>query len=241
MIGAADIGYESDVSSLTVIVPVAGTLAAASIAGGVALYIKRLERWNAAELRHSEEREKAYEAYLAACDRAWHLRIKGSVDRYKHRETIPEEKIELISESINQQAVSALEDLQRYSRNYERAGPVLFRLYSQAFEGRFTKPAAFEAARAAFQELQREETGLRKQLGLVRKASLREEFKMRREVRRTLRSVTTMHMVDDEGKVDEIIHQGDGEAIWYLLQQNMREWEELEQSVTRQESRSVRW
>ena len=64
---------------------------------------------------------------------------------------------------------------------------------------------------------------------------------MRREVRRTLRNVTTLHAVNDQGMVEEIIHQGDGEAILYLLKQNMREWDELEQSVTRQESRSVRW
>ena len=108
MIWVASIGYENDVSTVTVIVPVVGTLAAASIAGGIALYVKRLERWNAAELRHSEVRGKAYEAYLAACDRAWHIRIKASVDSYRHREPLAEDEIERIIESINQQAVTAL-------------------------------------------------------------------------------------------------------------------------------------
>lgn len=205
------------------------------------MYVKRLERWNAAEQRHSEVRQKAYETYLAACDRAFHLRTKSSVDRYRHRDPLPEEQIELIGEALNRQILAAVEDLQRYARNYERATPVLMRLYGEAFERRDAKVADFEAARIAFQELEREEAGLRKQLGLARKASPFKEFKMRRQVRHTLRNVKTLHAVDDQGRVEEVIHQGDGEAILFLLHENMRAWDELQESVTRQELRSVRW
>lgn len=228
-------------SSLTVILPVVGALVAASVAGGVALYVKRLERWNAAEQRHSEVRQTAYETYLAACDRAFHLRTKASVDRYRHRAPLPEEQFALIGEALNRQVLAAIEDLQRYARNYERAAPILARLYDEAFDRRSGKVADFEAARVAFQELQREEAGLRKQLGGARKASIFEKLKMRRQVRRTLRNVTTLHAIDDEGRVEEVIHQGDGEAIWFLLQENMRAWDEIEASVARQELRSVRW
>lgn len=228
-------------SALTVALPLIGTLAAAGIGASVALYVKRLERWNAAEARHSEAREKGYEAYLAACDRAWHLRAKASVDEYRHRAAIASEDRERIVQSIGQQAIGALEELQRHSRDFEKAGILLLRLHDVAFMGRRVQPASFEAARVAVQDLQRQEAGLRKKLGTVRKASIWEERKYRRESQRILRDVTTYHSIGNDGEVDEIIHQGDGEAIWHLLQENMREWEEIEKSVALQEASSARW
>lgn len=229
-------------SALTITLPLIGTLAAAGIGASVALYVKRLERWNAAEARHSEAREKGYEAYLAACDRAWHLRIKASVDEYRHRaaEIAPEDR-ERIVQSIERQAINALEELKRHSRDFEKAGILLLRLHDVAFMSRRVQPVSFEAARVAVQDLQRQEAGLRKKLGTVRKASIWEERRYRRESQRILRDVKTYHAIGEDGEVDEIIHQGDGEAIWHLLQENMREWEEIEKSVALQEARSARW
>jgi hypothetical protein len=228
-------------STLNVALPVAGALVAAGIAAGAALYSKRLERSNAAELRHSEARERAYEVFLAACDRSWHFRIKKSVDEYHGRDSVSDEEFERIKQAINEQAAGSLQDLQRHSRNYKNAIPILLRLYESAFEGRFPRPAEFEMARVAIQELQREEAGLRGQLGLIQKASRIESFKMRRQIRKKLQNVTTNYAVNDEGELDVIIHQGDGEGILYLLQENMRQWDELDESINRQEIRAIRW
>ena len=228
-------------SSLTVILPVMGTLAAAGVAGSVALYIKRIERLNAAELRYSEIRENAYERYLAACDRAWHLRVKACVDGRKDIEPPPKEEIEPIERAVVQQAEGAVEDLQRYSRNFEKAAPALLNLHDEAFLRRRLTPIRFEAARVAVQELERQEAGLRKELGLVRKASIREELVMRHKLRRVMGSVSAYRLVDHQGEDEAILYQGDGEAIWNLVMQNVREWEELEKSVALQESRAIRW
>ena len=228
-------------STVSIVLPVAGALAAAGIGGGVALYAKRLDRSNAAELRHSEAREGAYEVFLAACDRSWYFRIKKSVDEYHDRESVSDGDFERIVRAINEQAAGALQDLQRHSRDYKSAIPVLLRLYEVAFEERFPKSVEFEAARVAIQELQREEAGLRKRLGLIQKSSRIEKFKMRRQIREKLRNVTTNYGVNDQGQLEVVIHQGDGEGIWYLLQENMRQWNELEESISRQETRAVRW
>lgn len=225
---------------IEVLLPLVGTLAAAAIAGTVALYIKRLERLNSAELRHSEIREQAYNKFLAACDRAWHLRVKRSVDRYRDRPVLPDDEFNRISSAIDQQAASALEDLQRYSRNYKTAGPILARLHFEACERNDLGVIHFESARSIMQELQREEDGLRKELGLVRKASWRQELRMRRQVRHLMKDVKVIRVIDEEGAEEEVYH-GDGEAIWAIIQGWMKEWDELEASVKRQETRSLRW
>jgi hypothetical protein len=229
--------------SLAVILSLVGTLAAASIAAGVALYIKRVERWNAAELRHSEAREKAYDSYLAACDRAWHLRAKQAIDRQLNPDrVISSEKFNEIADTVGQRTLSALEDLQRHASNYERAAPTLLRLYHLAFEQNPPNVPGFEDARISVQELRREEEGLRKTLRRARKASPLRELKARREVHRIMRNVTAFQAVYPNGD-EALVYQdvGDGEGILYLLKQNMREWTDLQEAVTRQEARSGRW
>jgi len=188
------IGHEVQRSvSLTVILSLVGTLAAASIAGSVAVYVKRLDRRYAAEQRHSEDRGKAHEAYLAACDRAWHLRTKECVDNYLHPDqALPKGKIMEIGKVVSQHAESAIEDLQRHAGNFKKAAPILLCLYYSAFEQNPPSVAGFEAARVGVNELDRAESGLQEKLGIVRKASLLEQLKMRREVRRVMSNVSTI-------------------------------------------------
>jgi hypothetical protein len=154
---------------IEVLLPLVGTLAAAAIAGAVALYIKRLERLNSAELRYSEIREQAYNKFLAACDRAWHLRVKRSVDRYRDRPVLPDEEFNRISSAIDQQAASALEDLQRYSRNYKTAGPILARFHFEACERNDLGVTHFEYARSIMQELREKKMAFAKNSDLFEK------------------------------------------------------------------------
>jgi hypothetical protein len=227
----------------TAIITATATIVAAFIAGSIAIYLKRLDRWHASELKHSERREQAYESFIASCDRAWHLRSKKAFDEYKGQEPISSDEFKRIRKLVEQQTMGALEDLQRYSGDYKRASPILLRLYDAAFEGKRARPAAFEAARVAAQDLQRQELGLRKKLGLTRKASYLEEYKIRKEIRDSLKNVESMRVIVNDGTDDSevMIYQGDGEGIWRLLEENMKEWEELEASIKRQELRSERW
>lgn len=92
--------------------------------------------------------------------------------------------------------VASLEDLQRHSRDYKRANPLLLRLYGEAFE--YPKLTEFENARVAVQGLQRYESGLRKQLGLIRKKSVIQELRARRQSRHTFRNLTATRIVGPE-------------------------------------------
>lgn len=229
---------------LAVILSLVGTLAAASIAATVTLYVKRLDRWNAAELRHSEAREEAYEAYLAACDRAWHLRAKQAIDRHLNTgQVLSDEKFKEIADAVGQQVSSALEEIQRHASNFEKAGPILLHLYHLAFEQNPPNVAGFEDARLSMLEVKRAEEGLRKKLRNARKTSLIERLKERQRVRRILSTVTTIRAVSGPQEDEVIIHQdhGTGEGLMYLMNQIVREWEDLQHAVTLQEERSRRW
>lgn len=230
--------------SVTVVLSLAGTIVAAAIAAGVALYIKRIERWNSAELRHSEAREKAYETYLAACDRAWHLRAKQAIDRHYHPDqALSDARFKEIGGAAVQQASAALEEVQRHASNFERAAPVLVRLYHLAFEQNPPDTDGFEQARLSMLELQRADEGLRKKMSQSQKASPLARVKQRREVRRIMANVTTMIAVYGPEEDEVIIHQdhGSGEGIMYLMRQIMDEWEDLQRAVAMQEDRSRRW
>lgn len=230
-------------SALTVIIPVLGTLAAAGIAAAVALHVRRSDRRADAELRHSEARDHAYQAFMAACDRAWHMRVKRSVDRCQGRDGIPDEEVARIKDLLNQQVALASEELRAHSRDYSVAGPIITLCYDVAFDSKIPTKDNFERARTALQELQRREAGLRGTLGREREASFIRKFILRRQIRAKYKSRTAFRIDYGQGgeKDEVLVYQGDGEEILDLFNAFTRQWEELEASVGIQEVRSVRW
>lgn len=227
---------------LTVILSLFGTLAAAVIAGGVALHVKHLDRRYAAEQNHADARDKAYEEFLSACDRIWHLRIKWCVDAYKNPDQlVSEEKIVEISKIVGERVVSSIEELKRHARNFERASPILERLYFLASEQDPPKVAEFETSRAALQEIVRAESGLGKKMGFSRKIPSLQELKARREERKILRGTATFSVILGPKGEEVTFHSGDGEAIVYMVKKNAHEWDILTDSVALQEVRSTRW
>jgi hypothetical protein len=224
----------------------AATLMAAVIAAAVSVGTKRLERSNAAELQHCTAREAAYNAFLGACDRAWHFRIRSAVDEHFNGTRVHNRTRQRITSAVVRQCNGAVEELRYHSRDFGKAATSLDRLCTEAFESRQLSLATFESARLEVEELLREETGLRRTLAPAQRGKVWQQVKVALETRRVRRGITAHYLI--MGPKSEIaphvqaqVFGMEGEALVHMIRQLRTEWEDLQRGIELQESRAARW
>ncbi|MBT2234679.1 hypothetical protein [Nonomuraea sp. NEAU-A123] len=214
------------------------TLIAASIAATVALYVKKLDRRNAAEQRHSDARKEAYEKFLAACDRAWHYRLKICLERYDHDIEPNLEDQQKLLDTIDHQCMDAMQSLRLHSQDMEKAMPVLAHLYMEAFERQSPSPNDYEVARHRLEELVRFEIGLRERLSKLSRATAKMHKRAAEEAMSAINSGSP-YFPTFPGVV--IKSYKDGAQMMRDLHAIMHEWELLRASLKLQETRAQFW
>lgn len=174
---------------MALFVAVAVPILVAVIAASVSLYVKRLDRQNAGELRHSEAREKAYDQILASGDAAWYYRTE------QDKEHSSWEEMAGIAVAMFE---ASMDSLEQHSSDFNKIEPILIEWFSYAFDTSGAVPRQVENARSAVVDLRRRETGLRKRLNRVSELSF-------------LDRVSTGHVVQRQPEgINNVIHFEDG-------------------------------
>jgi len=121
----------------------------------VRLYLKRLERMDAVQKQHSEEREKAYDRLLAAGDAGWYYRTLRGVDP-DLEDTDWQEMEQPIIDLFN----IGFDQLAEHAKDLQAVGAALMNWVHFALENNQSGPREFEYARDVLINLKRQEAGL---------------------------------------------------------------------------------
>jgi hypothetical protein len=201
-------------------VPATATLLVGSIAAGVALYSKRLDRIDATEQRHAEARANAYDQVLASGDLAWNFIARNYVSELTTGNPLSSEDKEASVKASVDLLPSGTDHLKTHARDYEALEPVLQEYLNTIFHNRQGSSADYERVRNKILGCRRRDTGLSKQLRDAR--GWREQLAARRAVKEVRRGIDQV-FVDPVNELTLVT--ADGPAMWALMEEQ-REWSE---------------